>query len=296
MNEHLRSYIHFLKLEKNASLHTIDSYTKDLQRYLGFLERQGLTEIARVQRSHVTRFVGELYEAGLAARSIARNISSIKMFHKFLAGDGTVTDNPVEHLDTPRRSRTLPEVLSQDEVAAMLEQPDALKPLGIRDRAILETMYATGMRVSELVGIRRSNFYRDEEVVRIFGKGSKERLVPIGHQAIEWIDRYLKGVRGKLAKAGKGRDVLFLNARGGPLSRMAIWTIVQRSARAAGIRKEVHPHTLRHSFATHLLEGGADLRAVQEMLGHADITTTQIYTHVDREYLKEVHKTFHPRG
>ncbi len=296
MTEHLRSYIHYLKLEKNASPHTIDSYSKDLQRYLVFLEEKGVSEITQAKRTHVARFVGELYDAGLAPRSIARNISSIKMFHKFLAGEGIVSGNPVEHLDTPRRSRTLPEVLSQDEVAAMLEQPDAQKPLGIRDRAILETMYATGMRVSELVAIRQANFYRDEGIVRIFGKGSKERLVPIGKPAMDWIDRYVKEVRGKLVRAGQGRDALFVNARGGPLSRMAIWTMVRTYAQKAGIRKEVHPHTLRHSFATHLLEGGADLRAVQEMLGHSDISTTQIYTHVDREYLKEVHRTFHPRG
>jgi integrase/recombinase XerD len=218
------------------------------------------------------------------------------MFHKFLTREGTTKNDPTQNIDTPKHSKTLPEVLNQNEVDAILRQPDTSEHLGKRDRAILETMYATGMRVTELITLRQSNVYNQDEIVRIFGKGSKERLVPIGKSALEWINRYIQEVRGTLSKKGKGLDVLFLNARGRPMSRMAVWNMVKTYTAKAGIKKEVHPHTFRHSFATHLLEGGADLRAVQEMLGHSDISTTQVYTHIDREYLKEVHRTFHPRG
>jgi len=195
-----------------------------------------------------------------------------------------------------KMSRTLPDVLSQDEIDALLRQPNVAEDLGKRDRAILETMYATGMRVSELITLKQSGLHAEEQFVRVFGKGSKERLIPIGRSALHWINLYIQTVRGKLSRHGSGQDALFLNSRGTPMSRMSIWNIVRANALKSGIRKAVHPHTFRHSFATHLLEGGADLRAVQEMLGHSDISTTQIYTHVDREYLKEVHRTFHPRG
>lgn len=218
------------------------------------------------------------------------------MFHKYLFGERVTTNDPTQTIETPKMTRTLPDVLNQDEVEAILQQPNVAQDLGKRDRAILETMYATGIRVSELITLKQTGVNRDEQFIRVFGKGSKERLVPIGRSALEWINRYIQEVRGKLTKKGSGQDMLFLNARGKPMSRMAIWNIVKSNTGKSGIRKEVHPHTFRHSFATHLLEGGADLRAVQEMLGHSDISTTQIYTHVDREYLKEVHKTFHPRG
>ncbi|HUN64764.1 MAG TPA: site-specific tyrosine recombinase XerD [Bacteroidota bacterium] len=296
IRDHLRSYLHYLSLEKNASRNTIDSYAKDLERYLRYCEGEGCSDPSAVDRKMLNRFVGELYDAGLSSGTIARNVSSIKMFHKFLCGEGLAASSPAEHLETPKGGRRLPEVLTQEEIALLIAQPDAKTPLGIRDRAILETMYATGMRVSEVVAFERGHLFESEGIVRIFGKGAKERLVPIGAQALRWISRYLTAVRGTLARNKGGRDVMFLNARGTPLSRMSIWNLVRKSAVSAGIKKEVHPHTLRHSFATHLLEGGADLRAVQEMLGHSDIATTQIYTHIDREYLKEVHRTFHPRG
>jgi integrase/recombinase XerD len=187
-------------------------------------------------------------------------------------------------------------VLSQDEIEAILQQPNVAEDLGKRDRAILETLYATGMRVSELITLKQSGLHPDEQFVLVIGKGSKERLIPIGKSALYWINQYIQNARGKLAQRGKGQDAVFLSVRGAPMSRMAVWNIVHANTLKSGIRKDVHPHTFRHSFATHLLEGGADLRAVQEMLGHSDISTTQIYTHVDREYLKEVHRTFHPRG
>ena len=303
MKEHLRSYIHFLELEKNAAANTVASYKLDLTRYLEYLEARGISKSERiplgperVKEQHVTAFLAMLWEIGLSPSSVARTLSSIKMFHKFLIGEQITRTNPTENIDTPKLSKTLPEVLNQDEIEAILNQPNTIEPLGIRDKAILETMYATGMRVSELTMLKKSNIFPNEGIVRVFGKGSKERLVPIGRSALKWIARYLNEIRGNLSKHGSGQDVLFLNARGRPLSRMAIWNIVREYTLKAGIKKEVHPHTFRHSFATHLLEGGADLRAVQEMLGHSDISTTQIYTHVDREYLKEVHRTFHPRG
>jgi len=296
MKVHLRSYIHFLELEKNASPNTISSYKIDLNRYLAYLETNGIMLPNKIKEKDITAFLGLLREFGLSPSSVSRNLSSIKMFHKFLVGESVSKLNPADNIETPKLSKTLPDVLNQDEIEAILNQPNPVEPLAIRDKAILETLYATGMRVTEAITLKQSNVYKDEGIVRVFGKGSKERLVPIGKSALKWIERYLNEVRGNLSKQGRGRDVLFLNARGRPMSRMAVWNIVRTYTIKSGIKKAVHPHTFRHSFATHLLEGGADLRAVQEMLGHSDIATTQIYTHIDREYLKEVHRTFHPRG
>ena len=296
MKEHLRSYLHFLELEKNASANTISSYKIDLARYLDYLETKGIMLPNKIKEKDITSFLGLLREFGLSPSTVSRNLSSIKMFHKFLVGEGVSKMNPAENIETPKLSKTLPDVLNQDEIETILNQPNPVEPLAIRDKAILETLYATGMRVTEAITLKQSNVYKDEGIIRVFGKGSKERLVPIGKSALKWIAKYLNEVRGNLSKQGSGQDVLFLNARGRPMSRMAVWNIVRTYTTKSGIKKEVHPHTFRHSFATHLLEGGADLRAVQEMLGHVDIATTQIYTHIDREYLKEVHRTFHPRG
>jgi integrase/recombinase XerD len=300
MKDHSRSYLHFLALEKNLSRNTIASYRLDLQRYVAFLERHNVRSVDAISASHAGLFLRSLRDAGLAPRSVTRALSAIKGFHKFLVSDGVTTQNPTETIDAPRIPRSLPGVLSREEIEAILSQPQASandkKQCWLRDRAILETMYASGLRVSEVTGLKQADVLAKEMLVRVFGKGSKERLVPIGCSALEWIERYRRECRVVLAKRGATDDALFLNIRGTPLSRMAVWKIVRAAAAKAGIQKEVHPHTFRHSFATHLLEGGADLRAVQEMLGHADIGTTQIYTHIDREYLKEVHRTFHPRS
>ncbi len=296
MKEHLRSYIHFLEIEKGASPNTIEAYRRDLTRYMEFLGSGGIMTAERVREDDISRFVAALYDVGLSPRSISRNLSAIKMFHRFLVGEGLTRNDPTRDLESPKLPRGLPDVLNPDEIASILEQPDTGQPLGVRDRSILETMYATGMRVSELITLKQSDLSPESGLVRVFGKGSKERLVPIGRAALEWIGKYREAVRPPLALKGRPRDVLFLNARGSPLSRMSIWNIIRTNTLRAGIKKEVHPHTFRHSFATHLLEGGADLRSVQEMLGHSDIATTEIYTHIDREYLKEVHRTFHPRG
>jgi integrase/recombinase XerD len=234
----------------------------------------------------------------LEANSISRNFSSIKGFHEFLISEGITEHDPLANFDRPKLSKRLPSVLSIEEIDLILAQPDMESHYGIRDRAILEMMYATGLRVSEVVTIRNSNsnLLFDSGLIRVFGKGSKERVVPIGQSAIEYINLYLRESRIILRSKKNSTDVLFLNHHGKKLSRASIWEMIKKYSKSADINKNVHPHTFRHSFATHLLEGGADLRAVQEMLGHSDISTTQIYTHIDREYLKEVHKSFHPRG
>ena len=206
------------------------------------------------------------------------------------------TRNPVDKIEAPKRKKNLPEVLTIFEMENVLSKPDSMKKLGLRDKAILEIMYACGLRVSEVINLKVSNLYFNEEIIRVFGKGSKERLVPIGRSAVSWVMKYLKESRQLLVKKAVSENYIFLNNRGTKLSRMGIWKITDRYFKEAGINKAAHPHTFRHSFATHLIEGGADLRAVQEMLGHADISTTQIYTHIDRDYIKQVHKDFHPRG
>jgi integrase/recombinase XerD len=232
---------------------------------------------------------------GLAPASIRRNVAALRSYFRFLVAEGHVVRDPTERLETPKRWRTLPQVLTVTEVDRLLATPSLDEPMAFRDRAMLELAYGAGLRVSEWIGIGVKDVLFEDQLVRVFGKGSKERLVPMGRKALAAIAIYLRELRPRLER-GEGRGALFLSARGAPLSRMGAWKILRKYVDKAGIAKRVTPHTLRHSFATHLLEGGADLRAVQEMLGHADISTTQIYTHVDREYLRTVHKQYHPRG
>ncbi len=288
---------HYLRLERGFSANSVSAYLLDLLRYVSWLaEEREVDRPEAITLRHITDFLLDLKEAGYAASSMARTISSIRHFHRFLVTEGVCVRNPSELLDTPALTRHLPLVLTQDEVLRILDQPEVDKPLGLRDRSILETLYATGMRVSELTSLTTDQLFLEEGLVRVFGKGSKERIVPIGSEARRWCTRYLQNVRPRLLQRTKPHRVIYVNHRGGPITRMSILTITKKYAAMAGIGMDVHPHTFRHSFATHLLEGGADLRSVQEMLGHADISTTQIYTHVDRDYLKEVHKTFHPRS
>jgi len=300
MNSHVQDYLHYLELERNASRNTLASYAVDVRKYVDFLQNESVRDFDTVTDEHMSRFVKALRDGGLSPRSVTRTLSAIKGFHKFLMGDGSAHTNPLDNIERPRLPRFLPDILSQPEIDLILRQPESSgtdkRNLWVRDRAILETLYATGVRVSELIGMKQSDLLAGEGLVRVWGKGVKERIVPIGGSALRWIARYQQESRCLLQKRGRSHEVLFLNARGGAMSRMSIWNIVHGYTVKAGVAKEVHPHTFRHSFATHLLEGGADLRAVQEMLGHVDISTTQIYTHVDREYLKEVHRTFHPRG
>ena len=295
LDQSVLQYSQFLLLEKGVASRTSESYGHDLRSYVSYLARQSVRRPGQIKSEHVSGFLSSLRASGLSARSVARALAAVRGFHRFLLSEDIVPTDPTEDVDSPKRSRTLPGVLSVSEVETLLNQPDTAKPLGVRDRAVLETLYATGIRVSELIDLTQANVHAPDEVLLVYGKGSKERFVPIGSVALRWIARYQREVRGTLTKGRGAGDVLFLNARGGRLSRTTVWKIVTESARRAGLSDRVHPHTLRHSFATHLLEGGADLRVVQEMLGHADIATTQIYTHIDREYLKEVHRTFHPR-
>jgi integrase/recombinase XerD len=296
LDRQIRNYLEFLRLEKNLSPQTLISYKFDFAKYRRYLIDSGVRAASNVTEEHIGKFLAVLHRRDLTARSVARILSTIRGFHRYLVGEEEVKDDPTQIIDSPKQEKNLPEVLTIAEVDEILKQPNISSRLGIRDRAILETLYATGIRVSELVFMKQLNFMVDDGLILVYGKGSKERLVPIGRSARQWIEEYQKQSRVHLAKAGKSQDYLFLNIRGTKLTRDMIRKLVEKYSLAAGIGKKVHPHTFRHSFATHMLEGGADLRAVQEMLGHADISTTQIYTHIDREYLKEVHKTFHPRG
>ncbi len=296
MNIFLKEYLTVLKLEKNLSENTVASYKSDISTFLKFIESYNVKDPSEVTYSHFAEFFKALNNAGLESSSAARYYSSLKGFFLYLFGCKYITSNPLEKLPPPKLKKNLPQVLSFPEVDLILSKPDTGAKTGLRDKAMLETLYACGLRISELIGLKISDLFFEEEIIRVFGKGSKERIVPIGSSAVNWINEYLKTSRPLYERKAVSENYLFLNNRGKKLSRMGVWKIVDRYVREAGIEKPVHPHTFRHSFATHLLEGGADLRAVQEMLGHADISTTQIYTHIDREYIKQVHKEFHPRG
>ena len=285
----------FLALEQGASVQTSRAYKLDIARFVGYASVKGAKAPIDVSARTLREYVYHLKDLGLAAASIRRNVSAVRSYFRFLLAEGHVVRDPSERLETPKKWRTLPEVLAIDEIEKLLAAPSLDEPLAFRDRAMLELAYGAGLRVSEWISLGVRDVMLQDHLVRVFGKGGKERLVPIGRRAIGAIAVYLRELRPKLEK-GEGKGVLFLNARGQPMSRMGAWKILRKYVDQAGITKPVSPHTLRHSFATHLLEGGADLRAVQEMLGHVDISTTQIYTHVDREYLRTVHKQFHPRA
>ncbi len=288
-------FLHYAALEKGLSPNTIQAYSRDLLLHLNFLELRNIQQFERVSLQTLLDFTYFLNDLGYAPASLGRNLSALRNFYQFLADEGVIAVDPAQNLESPKLRRKVPVVLTVPEIEVILAQPDVRTPLGLRDKAWLEFAYATGVRVSELVKVRRKNLFLDEGFVQIFGKGSKERLIPIGSAAQNAVEIYLQRVRPDLYRPGISGEVLFLSRNGRPLTRMAIFVGLKKYARLAGVTKNVSPHVLRHSFATHLLEGGADLRAVQEMLGHADISTTQIYTHLDRDYLKEVHRSFHPR-
>jgi len=295
MEDFLHEFLNFLRIEKNASTNTVVSYQNDLLRYLSYLHENGIHAITEIKPSDIQGLVYLLAGLGLAPSSTARNLSAIRMFHKFLVREGYTENDPTVNITFPHQAKNLPKALTQFEIEAILEQPDISTPRGLRDRAMLEFLYAAGLRVSELISIGLSDLFFQEGFIRVVGKGSKERVVPIGGQAILFTGRYLKETRPGLQRGHNRSNRVFLNMRGQALSRMGVWKILRGYVDKAALKEEVSPHTFRHSFATHLIEGGADLRAVQEMLGHADISSTQIYTHLDREYLKEVHRSFHPR-
>lgn len=285
----------YLALEAGHSANTIECYLRDLSRFAAWALANGAAGPDAVAPKLLREFVYSLKDLGLSTASIRRQVAAIRTYYSFLLAEGRVRGDPSDQLVLPRRGRRLPDTLSVAEMEAMLAAPKADNPLAWRDRALLELGYGAGLRVSELCGLTVPHLVLSEGLVRVMGKGSKERLVPIGRGVVGAVSIYLRQIRPDLDR-GRSKDRVLLNSRGEPLSRVGAWGVVKRCARLAGIRKRVTTHTLRHTFATHLLEGGADLRAVQEMLGHADLGTTQIYTHVDREYLRSVHRQYHPRG
>jgi len=272
-----------LALEKALSDNTQFAYRNDLSRYIKYLQEKDINRVEDITPMILQNYIGQLYDIGLASSSMARNFSALRSFHRFLVQMDVTTYDPTEILETPKLKRSLPSVLSVEEIDRLLEQPDLSTPLGIRDRAMLEVLYGCGLRISELLQLQLDNLYLEEEIIRVRGKGSKERFIPIGKEAIYHLKIYLARVRPLLADLSRSKNVVFLNHR-------------RKYVVQANINQDVHPHTFRHCFATHLLDNGADLRSVQELLGHADISTTQIYTHITQKQLTEVYKRYHPRG
>jgi len=287
-------FVNYLSLERGLSANTVTAYRRDLLAFTEHLARRRLTDVGAVQRADVMQYLMQLKGQGLKPTSLARKLVAIKVWFRFLANERLVPQDPTSVLETPRTWKTLPDVLSVEEVNRLLAQPNPRQPRGIRDRAILELLYATGMRVSELAHLTVQDVHLDLGFLRCIGKGSRERIVPVGKTASKAVRTYLERVRPALAR-GRPAPTVFLNRGGTRLSRQTIWRLLRRYAADARLSKRVTPHTLRHSFATHLLERGADLRVVQELLGHVSIVTTQIYTHVDRGRLKKIHQQFHPR-
>ncbi len=293
----LNEFESYLALERNLSANTIAAYLNDLGQFAAFCERQGAGDPERATRDLVLDHLGELHDGGMESASIARKLVAIKMFFRHLAAEKLIPQDPTAVIEGPRLWQTLPDYLSPDEAARLIDAfPNtAAEPLTLRNRAILELMYGCGLRVSETAGVKFSDFDFENSLLRITGKGSKTRVVPVGQPALALVRRYLAAARPLLAKTG-GEPALFLSKSGRKLDREWIWNLVRQAALKAGIAKMIHPHTLRHSFATHLLANGADLRVIQELLGHSDISTTEIYTHVDAKRLVETHRKFHPRG
>jgi integrase/recombinase XerD len=293
------AYLDHLRVERRLAEHTLESYARDLRGLAEFAAGEG-TAVEDLTRQQLEAFVRQRMATGLSPRSVARGVAAIRGFYRFLAIARTVDASPADDLSPPRAWPALPKHLSIDEVDQLIAQPDVSTPFGLRDRAMIELLYATGMRVSELINVRAADLHLDEEYLTCVGKGNKERLIPIGAQAAEWVRRYQREGRGVLAARARAvrrsEPRLFLNARGGPLSRVGFWKVLAAHGRRAGITAGISPHVLRHSFATHLLERGADLRAIQMMLGHADLSTTQIYTHVLEARLRAVYERFHPRA
>lgn len=293
----IEDYLHFIRVERQLSANTLSSYKRDLVSYAEHLEqKQGLTSFEGVTRQHILLHLENIREQGKTARTVARHISSIRSFHQFLLREKVTTTDPTVHLEMPQLEQKLPKVLSVQEIDALISAPNTAKPQGVRDVAMLELLYASGMRVSELIELNIEDIHLTMGFVRVFGKGGKERIVPLGKGALTAVGKYLERARYELQGKYPKTDALFINQRGKRLTRQGFWKLLKEHAQKANIQKELTPHVLRHSFATHLIENGADLRAVQEMLGHSDISTTQIYTHISKTRLSEVYKQFHPRA
>jgi integrase/recombinase XerD len=291
----LDAYLNYLLVEKGLAAQTIANYSRDLQRFLDFLAARKVVSVSKIDRSHIIQHLIALRQADLSARSRARHLVSLRGFFKYLVREKHLDHNPAQLVDLPKSGLKLPDVLSESEIAALIKAPDITTPLGLRDAAMLEVLYAAGLRVSELIRLKLSNVNLEAGFVRVLGKGGKERVVPMGSYACDLIAAFIAGSRPRLLK-GKVSPFLFVARAGRPMSRQGFWKLIKRYGLKAGIAKKITPHMLRHSFASHLLEGGADLRAVQIMLGHVDIATTQIYTHVAQKHLKKLHEKYHPRG
>lgn len=297
MEDHIKDFVHYLTVEKGLAKNTIVSYERDLRSYAAYLQKvELLKSLNEVNRTHLLQFLGHLKQNGKSAKTLARHVASIRAFHQFLLREKICEQDPAVHLETPQQEQRLPKVLSLSEVEALLEAPKSNSPFDLRNRAMLELLYATGMRVSELIQMKLDDLHLAMGFVRCIGKGDKERIIPIGQTAIKVMEAYLVNGRPHLRSTKHRSNALFLNHHGKAMSRQGFWKILKKIAVDAGIEKPLTPHMLRHSFATHLLENGADLRAVQELLGHVDISTTQIYTHVTKTRLKDVYTTFHPRA
>jgi len=295
MYQSLDRFLNYLIVEKGLSKNTIEAYSHGLNRFLNYLRRKGMEEVREISKLDIREFLLFLKKKGLSSKTLARNLVSIRVFLRFLTEESILSANPAEEIESPKTAKTLPEILSLEEVETLLEQPDTQIPQGMRDRAMLEMLYATGMRVSELTQLQVNHVHLEAGYVLVYGKGSKERIVPIGNEAMKWARRYMGETRERLLKKRES-PFLFVNRSGKPMSRQHFWKSIKAYGRRAGIRKRIAPHLIRHSFASHLLERGADLRSVQLMLGHVDISTTQIYTHVTGERLKKIHQRYHPRG
>jgi integrase/recombinase XerD len=296
MEEQVIDYLHFLTIERGLAQNTRKSYQRDLQQYLEFLKKQKIDEWQAVDRFVVVSFLQKLQENQKSPATITRMVTSLRRFHQFLRQERYTDHDPMQHIDSPKKVQKLPDTLSLAEVERLIETPDTKELLGIRDRAILEVLYATGLRVSELIGLKLNDLHLSMGLLQTIGKGDKERIVPLGDMAIQWLEIYLEEARPLLTSKHPEGVHLFVNNHGRGLSRQGIWKNLKALVRKAGINKNVTPHTLRHSFATHLLENGADLRTVQELLGHADISTTQIYTHITKKRMTEVYKQHFPRA
>lgn len=294
MEAEIHAFINYLRVDKGLSKNTIESYHRDIEKFAGLVRERDL-QINQITRDHVVAFMASLYSRGLDSRSVARHLATLRHFFRFAVLEGQIAEDPAMTIESPKMAQCLPQFLSVDEVEQLLRQPDLTNVLGIRDRAMIELMYSTGIRVSELCGIRLSDFKVDPGTLRCVGKGDKERIVPVGRQAVEAVQRYVGESRPKLLRDAVS-PFLFITRRGKPMNRISFWSLLAAYGRKAHLRKPLKPHMLRHSFATHLLDCGADLRSVQIMLGHSDISTTQIYTHVVEERLKQVYKAHHPRA
>jgi integrase/recombinase XerD len=295
MKDHIDNFIYFLEVERGVSRNTVESYRRDLEKFAEYIKK-ARKDVSDVTRDDIVKFLMHLKDTGLSPTTIARNLAAMKTFWKFMVAEQITKENVAAIVETPKTWKTLPDVLNRQEIERLLDSPPRKGWMGIRDRAILELMYATGLRVSEVTNLKKVNVNLESGFVKCLGKGGKERIVPLGRVAGKAIERYIRDARHKLTGKGREDDHLFLSRLGKKISRQSLWKIMRKYTRQAGIKKHITPHSLRHSFATHLLEGGADLRGVQEMLGHADISTTQIYTHVNKDKLRKIHEQYHPRA